>query len=114
MPASVLLVMTTCSDPAREEEFNRWYNEVHIPDILSIPHFVAAQRFGRSGRPNPNEPDATYLAIYELDTTDTAAAAKALGEGGRQLAANGRMIDCIKSISLTYFNAIGERVEATV
>jgi hypothetical protein len=114
MPAAVLLVLTTCTEPAREEEFNRWYNEVHVGDILAIPHFLAAQRFERVGRPNPNEPEATYLAVYELDTSDAAVAAKALGEGVRELAAKGRMIDCLKSVSLTYFSAIGERVEAKV
>jgi hypothetical protein len=76
MANSVLVVTSRCKDPAREEEFNKWYDEVHLPDILSAPHFVAAQRYKLAGRPSKSEPEAQYLAIYEIDTDDTASALK--------------------------------------
>lgn len=28
----LVAVDSNCSDPEREEEFNEWYNEVHLPD----------------------------------------------------------------------------------
>ncbi|HZU77678.1 MAG TPA: DUF4286 family protein [Dehalococcoidia bacterium] len=110
MTGGVLLVMSRCTDPAREDEFNRWYNEVHVPDLLKLDHFVAAQRFKVSGRPNRNEPDAVYMALYELDTDDTAAAMKVLGEGVRELQAQGRMIDCLQATSSTTYVPITERI----
>src|SRR3989442_1225045 len=60
---AILQVLSKCSDPAREEEFNRWYNEVHLPDLLAIEHIVAAQRFKVAPLPGRPESDATYLAV---------------------------------------------------
>ena len=31
-----------CSDPSREEEFNRWYDDIHLPDVLSTGLYHAA------------------------------------------------------------------------
>ena len=43
-----------------EEEFNRWYNEEHIPEQLAIPGVLnAAQYQAVEGGPK-------YLACYEL------------------------------------------------
>ncbi|MDA0734026.1 MAG: hypothetical protein O2909_03405 [Chloroflexi bacterium] len=43
-----------------EEEFNRWYNEEHIPERLSIPGVLNAARYvAVKGGPK-------YLACYEL------------------------------------------------
>lgn len=52
----------------REDEYNRWYTEQHLPDVLRVPGFVAAQRFRVAG-------DASglahrYLAIYEIESED--------------------------------------------
>ena len=33
----LLVAETNCSIPAREEEFNNWYNNIHTPDILDHP-----------------------------------------------------------------------------
>lgn len=57
--------------PGREDEFNRWYLNVHIPDVLAIPGIVAASRYRRIG-----DSDAApfgrfrYMAVYELETDD--------------------------------------------
>ena len=43
-----------------EEEFNRWYNEDHIPERLSIPGVLNAARY-QAVKGGPK-----YLACYEL------------------------------------------------
>ena len=55
------LLMVFCEVPAEhEEEFNRWYNEEHIPERLSIPGVLNAARYEAvAGGPK-------YLACYEL------------------------------------------------
>ena len=62
-----LVVVGNCNDPAREEEFNRWYDSVHVPDVVGTPGVVNAQRYTcvhqRYGK-------GQYLAVYELDTHD--------------------------------------------
>ena len=35
--------------PEREAEFNRWYNEEHVPERLAIPGFRKARRFKAIG-----------------------------------------------------------------
>jgi hypothetical protein len=52
----------------KEDEYNRWYSEQHLDDVLRVPGFVAAQRF-RLAVEDAAAP-AQYLAIYELETDD--------------------------------------------
>lgn len=40
----VLLALTNAVE-GRDEEFNKWYNEVHLPDVLKIPGIIAAKRY---------------------------------------------------------------------
>ena len=59
----LLLVMRDI-DPEHEDDFNRWYNEEHVPERLAISGFVRARRFrALSGEPR-------FLALYELDSPD--------------------------------------------
>ena len=51
----------------RDDEFNQWYDTVHLPDVFKVPGVVGASRFRlRSGG------KWRYLAIYELDCEDPA------------------------------------------
>lgn len=55
----------------RDDEFNEWYDNVHVPEILAIPGIVSAQRFDlfeAEITKNDALPPAThrYLAIYEM------------------------------------------------
>jgi len=54
--------------PVKEDEYHRWYNEQHLPDVLRVPGFVAAQRF-RLAQEDAAAP-ARHVAIYEIDTDD--------------------------------------------
>jgi len=58
----ILAVLTNCKDPAREEEFNRWYNDVHIPDILDTGAYHTAYRYESLA---PQVTKGKYLALYE-------------------------------------------------
>jgi len=84
-------VFSNCTDPAREQEFNRWYTHIHLPDLSAAKGFVSARRYVNA------EPNARskYLAVYEFDTDDIDVSIKSLYE----LAANSwpkrRHIDCI-------------------
>ena len=54
----------------REAEFERWYAERHIPDLLAVPGFVSGQLFQLSDATGQNNPGWTWLAVYELETDD--------------------------------------------
>lgn len=40
----LLMVRTVNTDGAREAEFNRWYDETDVPDVLKVPGFERARR----------------------------------------------------------------------
>ncbi len=50
----------------KEAEFNRWYSEVHLPEVLKIEGFQSAQRFGLTSQ--QLQPQShNYLAVYAID-----------------------------------------------
>ncbi len=60
MKGQGLLMVYTDVPGGHEDEFNRWYNEEHIPERLSIPGVLSAARYV-AVRGGPK-----YLACYEL------------------------------------------------
>jgi hypothetical protein len=50
--------------PGREDEFNRWYDEVHLPDSVANGSFSAMHRYEAVG---PGYHAAPYLSIAEAD-----------------------------------------------
>lgn len=57
---SGLLVVWTDVAPEFEDEFNRWYDTEHVPQLLGVPGFLSGLRYRAvEGKPK-------YLAIYEL------------------------------------------------
>lgn len=57
----------------QDDEFNKWYSERHIHDLVAIPGIVAAQRF-RLLDLAIAEKTSDYLAIYEFSDVDLAIA----------------------------------------
>jgi hypothetical protein len=57
----------------REAEFNEWYDNVHIPDLLAVPGVRSAQRFELAdAEVNTITPSQhRYLVVYELDGEPT-------------------------------------------
>jgi hypothetical protein len=76
--------------PGQEAEFNEWYDNVHLHDILRVPGIVTAQRFRlspvrRGGNYSTMARPFEYLALYELDgdtndVLDRIEAARAAGK----------------------------------
>lgn len=57
----------------RHEEFNHWYNTVHMAEALSVPGFATAERY-RKHRQASGKLAPEYIAIYGLEAQDQAAA----------------------------------------
>ncbi len=50
--------------PGREDEYNRWYDEVHLPDSIANGSFTAMHRYEAAG---PGWRAGQYLSIAEAD-----------------------------------------------
>jgi hypothetical protein len=63
------LIVFSAPAPGREDEYNDWYTNTHLAEVIAIPGFVAAQRFELSGDQLDGFPPSPqgYLAIYEFD-----------------------------------------------
>ncbi len=53
--------------PDRVDEYHAWANDMHMPDALLTPAFVAARRFQIK---EPRDGRGTYLHIYDIETDD--------------------------------------------
>ena len=58
---NILVVMMEV-DPDHEAEFDRWYNEEHLPEWLEIPGYVSARRF----KLEEGNGMLKFLCIWEL------------------------------------------------
>ena len=63
MSRAVLVMMTDVPNEL-EADFNRWYNDVHLPEVLSLPGVLGGRRFRVRGD------GVRYLALYELASPD--------------------------------------------
>jgi hypothetical protein len=92
-------VYSTCTDPARELEFNRWYTHMHLPDLSAARGFAGARRYVRVDA--DAQPRKLYLAVYDFDTDDIDASIRSLYELAAQTWPRRRHIDCIAPGSLS-------------
>jgi hypothetical protein len=65
--ATVLFVVKATISRQKEEAFNRWYNEVHVPTFLQFNVAVSARRY----KAISGEDKFQYLAVYELKDEET-------------------------------------------
>ena len=108
-------VVLTNPTPGNDAEYNRWYNEQHIPDVLNASGFVCAQRFKLAETQMSPKVDKShqYLALYEIETDDIAASLKDMqARGGTPDMIMSDAID-LKSANPRIFEPIAERVHAS-
>lgn len=53
-----------------EAEYHRWYDEVHLAEVVGLSGFLAGERLVQVPLgPDQPAPDS-YLAVYEIETDD--------------------------------------------
>jgi len=85
MTKYIWAVLTNAEDGA-DAGFNRWYDDVHLPDLLRVPGIMAAQRYKLAAVQTKRVDGKTvvvtaqeaalqhqYLAVYEIETDDLSA-----------------------------------------
>ncbi len=107
MANSVLVFITNCPDSGREAEFNNWYTNIHIPDILQLPGFKSAARYQIAA--SPEAPHGKYLAIYEIEG-DIMKAMAEVDKARPQWVAQGHMFDGTEVFYAAPYRPITERI----
>lgn len=83
----ILHVESYPSSPERADEFNKWYEEVHLPDCLAVDGYVSAVRYA------PVDGEGPYITQYTLagDPHQAVANMRAASAAGKL-----NMSDCLQ------------------
>jgi hypothetical protein len=99
-------VVFTNPTEGREDEYNDWYDNTHLSDVLKVEGIVAAQRFKLAETDPTQEFPHRYLALYEVESDDLGKVSQGMAEAG----ASGAMFisDALdtSNASATYFTPI--------
>ncbi len=112
------MVKTKPSDPAREAEFNAWYDEVDIPDVLEVPGFMRARRAVEQVIPeipsaNLKDDDSKYVALYDIETNDIDTSIIDLYVAARKMVAMGRLTNDLKVVEANYYQMVAQPIDVT-
>ena len=106
-----ILVVATQPVSGADQPYNEWYDHVHLPEVLSVKGFEAAQRFAVSGvMVGGPEPRFPYLTIYEIETDDIANALADLRAALPEMTISDTLDQ--SAMSVVAFRPLGERVTA--
>jgi hypothetical protein len=80
MPVFKLLVFTN-PVAGRDDEYNDWYDNQHLPDTMTFRGWKFAQRFKTVPRYLDRDAPARYVAIYEIEADSMEEALRSSEEG---------------------------------
>ena len=108
--ANCLLIVTAEVDSVVEADWNRWYDEVHLPDALACPGVLSGRRYVASGEISESDRGQgrrfarqIYTTVYELDspaavTTREFAAMRGWGKFAPHVRSQTRVVSVLGSI----------------
>jgi predicted amidohydrolase YtcJ len=104
----LMVVKTTVTDPAREAEFNDWYDRIDIPDVLEVPGYMRARR--GLGQPLPEFPDydlqgveGKYVALYDIRSPNIDRTITDMLMASQKMVARGRSTSVLKVVGRFYY-----------
>jgi hypothetical protein len=98
-PTYLYMLECVFGSAALEADWNQWYDQVHIPLMLSVPGVMGCVRYARLDTPG------SYLAVYELSSPEVLEHPRYLEVRGW-----GRWEPNMRSWSRTMARRQGERV----
>jgi hypothetical protein len=76
-----ILAMVRCTDPGRSAEWDRWYEDQHLPDMLATGAFAAGSRWRRERPPTLAPAHATLYDVAGIPLADAVARSAAAMPG---------------------------------
>lgn len=88
MPKGIFMALSNPVSDHVEDDFNQWYDDVHVKEVLAIPGVKSCRRFKLASAqvmPGDDAVGRHYLALYEVEVDDwqgfADAQMQAFGEG---------------------------------
>jgi hypothetical protein len=113
MPKGILIVHTNPVNDDVTDAFNRWYNDVHLPEALqAVPGFKAATRYevaeaeANRGAPRPAH---RYIAVVEVESDDFEVLARDLNRAFLKFDLDSTLDAA--GIEAHFYQAVSERLE---
>jgi hypothetical protein len=104
--ARYTLMVFTRPVAGRVEEYNRWYDQTHLSDVLRVPGFVGAQRWAAEDGDPATGP--RYAAVFDIETDDIDATL-AIFDRERQAMPSSSALDP-DSVSFALYRAVGPQL----
>ena len=100
---SYTLQVTSRALAGREEDYDRWYADVHMGEVLALPGFVSGTRYRQLGM--DGQPTGVFVVQYAVETDDPAALLQSLFAASATM----RLTDAIDpaSPSFTFLSRLG-------
>jgi hypothetical protein len=110
-PRGVLIALSDCVDEGKEKEFNKWYNEIHIPEIEALGFVKNTKRYENvlsktgtfQGRPK-------YLAVWEVYRDDLKLALEDIRRRDAELKEQGKGFDGIVKMVDALYEKVGPEI----
>ncbi|MDE2597182.1 MAG: hypothetical protein KGL44_09920 [Sphingomonadales bacterium] len=108
MPRYKMIALTNPVE-GREDEFNDWYQNVHLPQVCALPGIKGAQRY-RSAAALQDPFGRKYLAVYDIETDNLGATLGAFGQAAQSGALTSSDAANNADAYTVIFEEFGERV----
>jgi hypothetical protein len=91
MAKYLFVAQSDCIEANKEEEFNRWLEEIHIPDIFKTSGIVKATRYVNTDPATNKRPK--NMVVYEIETDDIKKFDVELNKVIKEVEAAGRILN---------------------
>jgi hypothetical protein len=103
------LVVFTNPVEGREDDYNEWYDNQHLGDVIAAAGFDRAERLRLTDIGTPSVTQHRYLALYQVETDDPESVFKGLiAAAGTDAMPMSDAID-LSSASMGLFETISQR-----
>ena len=92
----------------KEKEYNEWYSNIHLQEIVKIDGFISAQRFKLTEEQHMDNQTYKYMAIYEIENENIGNTIKNLNEAAGSLTME-PVID-VDNVDVSIFKSITDIV----
>lgn len=70
--AKYVMVVQSAAKEGRDDEYNTWYDTIHLREICSVPGVTGGRRLSATPIAMPTA-GAKYITLYEIETDDIGA-----------------------------------------